>query len=46
VHRLFPKLGTHLAELELADNDSEIAIQEAPDDPADSHSSLRGEPAA
>jgi hypothetical protein len=46
VARLFPKLGSYLAELELADDDSEITIQKAPVDPADSHHNLRGEPAA
>jgi len=46
VHRLFPRLGSYLAELELADDDTEIAIQKAPDDPTDSHYNLQGEPAA
>jgi hypothetical protein len=46
VQRLFPKLGSHIAELELADDDPEIAITKAAEDPADSHHNLRGEPAA
>jgi hypothetical protein len=45
VQRLFPKLGSHLAEIELADDDPDIAIQKEPHDPADSHHNLRGEPA-
>lgn len=46
VQRLFPRLGSHIAELELADEDPEIAITKAPDDPADSHHNLQGEPTA
>jgi hypothetical protein len=46
VQRRFPKLGSYIAELELADADPEVAITKAPEDPADSHHNLRGEPAA
>ena len=44
VQRRFPVLGTHLAEIELPDDDPDIAVNKAPDDPLDSHYSLRGEP--
>jgi hypothetical protein len=46
VQRRFPKLGSHIAELELADDDPEIAVRKADDDPNDSHHNLQGEPAA
>jgi hypothetical protein len=46
VQRRFPKLGSHVAELELADDDAEITIRKASDDPADSHHNLQGEPGA
>ena len=42
--RLFPVLGAYLAELELADDEIEIAIHKADDNPNDSHYNLRGDP--
>jgi DNA-binding Lrp family transcriptional regulator len=46
VQRLYPKLGSHLAEFELADDDQEIVVTKRPVDPSDSHHNLQGEPAA
>ena len=46
VQRRFPKLGSYLAELELAEDDPEIKVDKASDDPADSHHNLQGEPAS
>ena len=46
VQRLFPQLGTHIAELKLGDADPEIAITKTLEDPTDSHHNLQGEPEA
>jgi len=46
VQAQFPRLGSSIAELELADDDSEIVVRQAGDDPNDSHHNLLGEPAA
>jgi hypothetical protein len=43
--RLFPQLGTHIAEFELPDDDAEIAVSRGPTHAEDSHHSLQGDPA-
>lgn len=46
VQRRFPTLGSHIAEIELADDDAEIVVRKAGVDPKDSHHNLRGQPGA
>ena len=46
VQARFPRLGTSIAELELADDDPEVIVRKASVDPNDSHHNLQGEPAA
>ncbi len=46
VQRRFPALGSHIAELELADDDAEVVVRRASADPKDSHHNLQGQPAA
>lgn len=46
VQRRFPRLGSYIAELDVADDDTTIVVRKASDDPRDSHHNLQGEPGA